>query len=45
MLEANVLYPQWLRDVTLTLAAMGYYDPAWSERIIDEMRRIVKRPG
>jgi predicted nucleic acid-binding protein len=41
VLDANVLYPQWLRDVLLTLAAMGYYDPVWSEQIIDEMRRNV----
>jgi predicted nucleic acid-binding protein len=41
VLDANVLYPQWLRDVLLTLAAMGYYDPVWSQQIIDEMRRNV----
>lgn len=41
VLDANVLYPQWLRDVLLTLAAFGYYEPRWSERIIDEMRRNV----
>ena len=41
VLDANVLYPQWLRDVLLTLAAMGSYDPVWSEQIIDEMRRNV----
>ncbi|MDP8969604.1 MAG: PIN domain-containing protein [Actinomycetota bacterium] len=41
VLDANVLYPQWLRDVLLTLAAMGYFDPAWSDQIIDEMRRNV----
>jgi predicted nucleic acid-binding protein len=43
VLDANVLYPQWLRDVMLTLAAMGYYDPVWSRQIIDEMRRNVLR--
>jgi predicted nucleic acid-binding protein len=43
VLDANVLYPQWLRDVMLTLAAMGYYDPIWSVEIIDEMRRNVLR--
>lgn len=43
VLDANVLYPQWLRDVMLTLAAMGYYDPVWSEQIINEMRRNVLR--
>lgn len=41
VLDANVLYPQWLRDVMLTLAAMGYFDPVWSQTIIDEMRRNV----
>lgn len=38
VLDANVLYRQWLRDVMLTLAAMGYYQPRWSRQIIEEMR-------
>ena len=41
VLDANVLYPQWLRDLLLTLAAFGYYEPRWSDRILDEMRRNV----
>jgi hypothetical protein len=41
VLDANVLCPQWLRDVMLTLAAMGYYEPRWSHQIVDEMRRNV----
>jgi predicted nucleic acid-binding protein len=41
VLDANVLYPQWLRDIMLTLAAMGYHEPRWSPQIIDEMRRNV----
>lgn len=41
VLDANVLYPQWLRDVLLTLAALGYHEPRWSDQIIDEMRRNV----
>lgn len=41
VLDANVLYPQWLRDVMLTLAALGYYEPVWSQQIVDEMRRNV----
>ncbi len=41
VLDANILYPQWLRDVMLSLAAMGYYEPRWSCQIIDEMRRNV----
>jgi predicted nucleic acid-binding protein len=43
VLDANVLYPQWLRDLMLTLAAMGHYEPLWSAVIIDEMRRNVLR--
>ena len=38
-----MLYPQWLRDVMLTLAAEGSFQPAWSRQIIDEMRRNVLR--
>ena len=43
VLDANVLCPQWLRDVMLTLAAEGAFQPAWSRQIIDEMRRNVLR--
>jgi predicted nucleic acid-binding protein len=43
VLDANVLYPQWLRDVMLTLAAEGSFRPVWSRQIIDEMRRNVLR--
>ena len=47
VLDANVLYPQWLRDVMLSLAAMGYYEPRWSNQIIEEMRRnvLANHPG
>jgi predicted nucleic acid-binding protein len=41
VLDANVLYPQWLRDVMLTLAADETFEPVWSQQIIDEMRRNV----
>jgi predicted nucleic acid-binding protein len=43
VLDANVLYPQWLRDVMLTLAAEGSFKPVWSREIIEEMRRNVLR--
>lgn len=43
VLDANVLYPQWLRDLMLTVAALGYYRPRWSDLIVDEMRRNVLR--
>ena len=47
VLDANVLYPQWLRDVMLSLAAMGYYEPRWSNQLIEEMRRnvLANHPG
>lgn len=41
VLDANALYPQWLRDVLLSLAVVGYFDPVWSGRIVNEMRRNV----
>jgi hypothetical protein len=42
VLDANVLYPQWLRDAMLTLAAMGYYEPRWSGH---PRRDAPERPG
>jgi PIN domain len=39
VLDANVLYPASLRDTLLRLAAAGFYDLLWSERIQDEAER------
>ncbi len=46
VLDANVLYPAHLRDVLLSLAASGFYQPRWSPRIQDEWIRSVlaRRP-
>jgi hypothetical protein len=41
VLDANVLYPQFLRDVLLRLAASDLYVPLWSERIQEEWSRNV----
>lgn len=43
VLDANVIYPAFLRDVLLRLAASGLYQPHWTERIHDEWFRNVIR--
>jgi predicted nucleic acid-binding protein len=45
VLDASVLYPLPLRDTLLRVAETGLYEPRWSERILDEVRRnlIAKR--
>jgi hypothetical protein len=46
VLDANVLYSAFLRDVLLRLAAAGLFLPYWTERIHDEWIRnlLAKRP-
>ncbi|HEV3051791.1 MAG TPA: PIN domain-containing protein [Longimicrobium sp.] len=41
MLDANVIYPAFLRDVLLRLAASNLYLPYWTARIHDEWIRNV----
>lgn len=41
VLDACVLYPASLRDLLLTLAALDAYDVAWTEEILEELRRNV----
>lgn len=47
VLDACVLYPASLRDLLLTLAALDAYDVAWTEEILEEVRRnvIADHPG
>ena len=41
VLDANVLFPQSLRDVLLRLAQAELYGPLWSSRILNEMETNV----
>ena len=43
VLDANVLYPQFLRDVLLRLAAAELFSPRWSDRIHREWIRNVAK--
>lgn len=46
LLDANVLYPAPIRDLLLSLADVGIYQPKWSKRIQQEWIRnlLIKRP-
>jgi predicted nucleic acid-binding protein len=39
VLDACVLYPFTLRDTLLRLAELELYEPYWSDRLLDELRR------
>ena len=41
MLDANVLYPAYLRDALLRLAEAEIYQVRWSCKILDEMARNI----
>ena len=43
VLDANVLYPFQLRNLLLWLAEEGLYEPLWSEPILVEVRRSLRR--
>lgn len=47
VLDACVLYPASLRDLLLTLAVFDAYAVAWTEEILEEVRRnvIADHPG
>jgi predicted nucleic acid-binding protein len=46
VLDANVLYPNLLRDILLSLAVAGLYHARWTTRINDEWARnlVANRP-
>jgi predicted nucleic acid-binding protein len=39
VLDADVLFPASLRDTLLRLAELELFDPLWSDRILEEMKR------
>lgn len=43
VLDACVLYPVSLRDALLRLAESGFYQPIWSDVILEEMKNAVLR--
>lgn len=45
VLDANVLWPQYLRDVLIRASISDLYRAAWTDRILNEMRNSVVRTG
>lgn len=45
LVDANALYPAYLRDILLRLAQAGVFQIRWSEEILDEMARNIKPPN
>lgn len=43
MLDAKVLYPVYLRDLLLHLAEKGFYEVRWTDQILQEVSRNIKR--
>lgn len=43
LLDANVLYPPYLRDILLHLAERGLYEVRWTDQILQEASRNIKR--
>lgn len=43
LIDACVLFPTLLRDLVLSHAATGAFEPLWSDRILEEWRRAAAR--
>lgn len=41
VLDANVLVPPLLRDTLLHVAAVSFYEPVWSHKILNEVERTL----
>ena len=45
ILDTNVIYPLWIRDLLLWFAHHELYTPKWSHHIFDEWLEVMKRKG
>jgi len=45
VLDANVIYPLWIRDLLLWFAHHDLYTPKWSKHILDEWFEVMIRRG
>lgn len=45
VLDTNVIYPLWIRDLMLWFAHHELYTPKWSKHIFDEWIEVMKRKG
>jgi predicted nucleic acid-binding protein len=45
LLDACVLYPTVLREILLSVAQEGLYQPLWSDRILEEWARATRKLG
>ncbi len=45
ILDTNVIFPLWIRDLLLWFAHHDLYTPKWSKHIFDEWLEVMKRKG
>ena len=45
VLDTNVIYPLWIRDLLFWFAHYDLYTPKWSKHIFDEWDEVMKRKG
>lgn len=45
LLDACVLYPTVMREVLLGAAKAGFFEPQWSERVLEEWARATRKLG
>lgn len=45
VLDTNVIYPLWIRDLLMWFAYYELYTPKWSNNIFDEWISVMKRKG
>ena len=45
VLDTNVIYPLWIRDLLFWFAHYDLYTPKWSKHIFDEWDEVMKRNG